>query len=94
LYTDDTPVQSNELYGGLLLSRKAHARILNVDSSEALAMDGVHSFYCYSDIEPERNVMGPIVQDEYCFAPNVVTCVGQIIGILIADTQVTCNNSK
>jgi len=40
-YTDDIPVQKNELYGCLVLSSKAHAKIVSVDYSPALELPGV-----------------------------------------------------
>ena len=31
--------------------------------------------------------MGAVVYDEECFASEVVTCVGQPIGVVVADTE-------
>ena len=39
------------LYGGLLTSPHAHARILNIDSSKALALPGVHAVLTHEDVE-------------------------------------------
>ena len=41
----------------LVLSRKAHARILNVDPSEALQLAGVHSYICHKDVQGQ-NICG------------------------------------
>ena len=40
-YTDDIPVQKNELYGCLVLSTKARAKITSVDYSPAMEIPGV-----------------------------------------------------
>ena len=31
--------------------------------------------------------MGAVVHDEECFASEVVTCIGQPIGVIVADTE-------
>lgn len=31
--------------------------------------------------------MGAVVYDEECFASEVVTCIGQPIGVIVADTE-------
>ncbi len=38
------------LYGGLLTSPHAHARILNIDASEAKALPGVHAVLTHEDV--------------------------------------------
>lgn len=53
-YTDDIPVQKNELYGCLVLSTKAHAKILSVDSSPAMELPGVVDFVSYKDLPDEK----------------------------------------
>lgn len=40
-YTDDIPVHKNELYGALVLSTKAHAKIVGIDTEAALNLPGV-----------------------------------------------------
>ncbi|XP_066271857.1 xanthine dehydrogenase/oxidase-like [Branchiostoma lanceolatum] len=86
VYTDDMPWIQGELYLGLVLSRKAHAKIVSIDPSEALKLPGVETFVSAEDV-PGSNITGPIVMDEEVFASEKVTCVGQIIGAVLADTQ-------
>lgn len=50
LYVDDMPHFQNELYAAVVLSTKAHARILSIDESEALKVEGVVRFFCARDI--------------------------------------------
>ena len=47
-YTDDIPVQKNELHGCMLLSTKPHAKLVGVDTSVALDMPGVVDYVSLS----------------------------------------------
>jgi len=87
-YTDDIPVHKNELYGYLVLSTKAHARILNVDPSGALDMPGVVDYVSYQDLPSEKdNWWGAPNCDEQFFATEKVNTIGQPIGIILADSS-------
>ncbi|CAN6312206.1 unnamed protein product [Urochloa humidicola] len=91
-YTDDTPTPPNTLHAALVLSKKAHARILSIDDSIAKSSPGFVGLFLSKDI-PGTNHTGPIVHDEEVFASDVVTCVGQIIGIVVADTHDNAKNA-
>ena len=64
---------ADELHLALVTSSKAHARILKVDPSKALAMPGVVTYIDHQDI-PERgsNTTGHVVHDETVFATDKV----------------------
>lgn len=84
-YTDDIPVQRNELYGCLVLSTKAHAKILSVDASAALDLPGVHDYVDHNDLPNEKaNWWGAPVCDEVFFAVDEVFTAGQPIGMILA----------
>uniref|UniRef100_A0A0D9VSA3 FAD-binding PCMH-type domain-containing protein n=1 Tax=Leersia perrieri TaxID=77586 RepID=A0A0D9VSA3_9ORYZ len=85
-YTDDTPTPPNTLHAALVLSTKAHARILCIDASLAKSSPGFVGLFLSKDV-PGANHTGPVVHDEEVFASDVVTCVGQIVGIVVADTH-------
>lgn len=85
-YLDDVPKQLGELYGGLVMSTKAHALVLSIDPSEALSLEGVHGFVDYRDV-PHCNKWGIILKDEEFFATNEVLHVGQVIGLILADSK-------
>ena len=52
IYIDDIPRMKNELHLAFVTSSKAHARLVNIDATEALSSDeGVIAFYCHKDIE-------------------------------------------
>lgn len=86
-YTDDIPVQKNELYGCLVLSTKAHAKLVSVDYSPAMELPGVVSFVDHTDMPtPEANWFGAPVCDEVFLAVNEVFTAGQPIGMILADS--------
>ncbi|XP_053315311.1 xanthine dehydrogenase/oxidase [Spea bombifrons] len=85
VYCDDIPHYENELYLALISSTKAHANIISVDTAEAECSPGFVCSLFAKDI-PGSNITG-ILHDETIFADNVVTCVGHIIGAIVADTQ-------
>ncbi|KAJ9295695.1 hypothetical protein DTO271G3_5718 [Paecilomyces variotii] len=86
-YTDDIPNQKNELYGCLVLSTKAHAKILNVDVSAALDIPGVYDYIDHTSLpSPEANWWGAPNRDEVFFAVDKVTTAGQPIGIILANS--------
>ncbi|KAN0059894.1 hypothetical protein ACQY0O_008469 [Thecaphora frezii] len=88
IYIDDMPPVANELHGALVLSQRAHAKLLRVDVSEALRMPGVVDFVTARDIPAGgSNVWNPPAMDEVFFAEDEVHCVGQLIGIVVADTK-------
>lgn len=87
IYLDDMPKWENELYLALVLSTKAHAKILSIDPSEALKIPGVHRFFSANDLTDHENEVGPIFHDETVFVKDKVFSQGQIIGAIVADDQ-------
>ncbi|KAG8624283.1 hypothetical protein KVT40_007350 [Elsinoe batatas] len=84
-YTDDIPVQKNELYGCLVLSTKAHAKLVEVDPKPALDLPGVVDYVDHTDLPNEKaNWWGAPNCDEVFFAVDQVFTAGQPIGIILA----------
>ena len=69
----------------MVLSTHSHARI-TVDSSAAEQMEGVHGYVSVKDVRGSNTNSGP-GQDEEVFADGKVTYIGQLIGLVVADTQ-------
>uniref|UniRef100_A0A8C2A4F2 Xanthine dehydrogenase/oxidase n=1 Tax=Cyprinus carpio TaxID=7962 RepID=A0A8C2A4F2_CYPCA len=98
IYCDDIPCYENELRLALVTSTKAHALIKSIDTSDAMEVPGVVAFISAKDI-PGSNLTGPVFNDETVFADDKVffifyilsefsvTCVGHILGAIVADTQ-------
>ncbi|KAI0562192.1 CO dehydrogenase flavoprotein [Gracilaria domingensis] len=84
-YLDDIPKFDRELQAALVMSSEANARILAVDYSDAKKTPGVFKIVDVKNIQG-NNMIGPIFQDEPCFADGKVTTVGQIIAVVTAET--------
>lgn len=93
LYIDDIPRYANELYLGLVLSQRAHARIVSIDPSAALAQDGVHLFLSAEDLPGHSNEWGAIFHDDVVFASGEVLHFGQIVAAVVADDQLTAQRA-
>jgi len=88
VYTDDIADPPFTKHGALLLSTRAHAKVVGIDASAALAMPGGCRFIHAADVPAKgTNVVGDIVADEELFVTKETRHVGEIIGVLVADTQ-------
>lgn len=87
-YVDDIPPQSEELFCGLVLSTRSHARIISVDWSPALESSGVVGHLDHNSLSsPDLNMWGSLKHDEQFFATDTVDSHGQVIGVVLADSQ-------
>ncbi|MES2510433.1 MAG: xanthine dehydrogenase molybdopterin binding subunit [Pseudomonadota bacterium] len=84
-YVDDIPEIKGTLFAAPILSTVAHGRLLGVDGTAALAMPGVRGMVLASDI-PGDSTLASFAQDEPVFAKDTVQHVGQVIGLVVADT--------
>ena len=82
VYTDDLQLP-RMLHGALLRSPHAHARILSIDASEALAMPGVHLVLTGADL-PTRYGVIPVAMDETALAVDKVLFVGDELAAVVA----------
>uniref|UniRef100_A0A2K6CJH7 FAD-binding PCMH-type domain-containing protein n=1 Tax=Macaca nemestrina TaxID=9545 RepID=A0A2K6CJH7_MACNE len=81
VYIDDMPCIDQELFLAPITSTRAHAKIISIDISEALALPGVVDVITAEDVPGDNNYQGEIF-----YAQNEVICVGQIVGTVAADT--------
>ncbi len=73
------------LHAALVCSPHAHARILSVDRSAALSIDGVAAVLTAQDI-PGHNQIGVIHKDHPCLADEVVRFAGDCVALVAAET--------
>ena len=85
VYADDLTLP-RMLFGKLLRSIHAHARILSIDASEALAMPGVHAVITGKDL-PEYFGIIPWTQDEQALCEDKARYVGDAIAAVAADSE-------
>eukprot|EP00057_Strongylocentrotus_purpuratus_P024304 XP_011678778.1 PREDICTED: xanthine dehydrogenase/oxidase [Strongylocentrotus purpuratus] len=86
VYIDDMPKISGELHMAFVYSGRAHAKIIAIDPSKALAMEGVRDFISAVDV-PGSNYVGVNFQDEELFATKEVMYIGHAVGAIVADTK-------
>ncbi|KAK3087977.1 hypothetical protein FSP39_013013 [Pinctada imbricata] len=85
-FVGDMPRFKDELYLSPVCSLKAHAKIVSVDTSEALKEAGVIGYYNHTDVIGQ-NWFGLIMKDEELFASEEVHCYGQMIGVIAATSE-------
>lgn len=84
-YVDDVPEVRGTLHAAPILSKVARGKLLGVDAGEALAMPGVKGVVLAQDI-PGDPILATFVHDEPIFARDTVEFVGQVVGLVVADT--------
>ncbi|MDO9146007.1 xanthine dehydrogenase molybdopterin binding subunit [Rhodoferax sp.] len=84
-YIDDIPEVRGTLYAAPVLSRVAHGKLLGVDTQAALALPGVHAVLLAADV-PGSKMLAAFAGDEPVFAIDSVQHVGQVIGLVVADS--------
>jgi 4-hydroxybenzoyl-CoA reductase subunit alpha len=87
IYTDDLTFP-NMLYGALLQSPLAHARILNIDTSKARKLPGVKAVVTAKDLDIIPYGVSPARYDETIMAVNKVRYVGdEVAGVAAVDLE-------
>jgi len=86
VYIDDIPLAEGTCHGYILMSEKAHAKILRIDPSKALKLEGVYDFATAADI-PGKNECGAIFKGEPILADGLVEYVGQPIAVIVAQSH-------
>jgi CO/xanthine dehydrogenase Mo-binding subunit len=74
------------LHAKVVRSDRAHARILGIDTSEALAVSDVVAVVTAKDLEPLFARFGHIIADHYILAPDKVRYFGEPVAVVLAET--------
>ncbi|APA12942.1 hypothetical protein sscle_10g077120 [Sclerotinia sclerotiorum 1980 UF-70] len=85
-YIDDMPRQHRELFGAMVLSSRAHAKLVDVDWKPAIESGLALGYVDINDIPIDANLWGSIVKDEPFFADGKVFSHGQPIGLVYAES--------
>ena len=85
LYAADIPAD-NLKYGVVFRSPHHYARILEIDTTNALKMPGVLQVLTAEDI-PGDKIFGPLVPDQPSLAQEVVRHLGEPVALIIAETR-------
>ncbi|XP_066544615.1 aldehyde oxidase 6 isoform X2 [Amia ocellicauda] len=86
VYCDDIPRTEGELFMVMVTSTRPYAKLINIDISEALKVPGVEDVITAKDI-PGKKFRTFTGIDEELLAENEVSCVGQIVCAVVADTR-------
>ncbi|XP_016406925.1 aldehyde oxidase 6 [Sinocyclocheilus rhinocerous] len=86
VYCDDLPQTDSELFLVIVTSSRPHAKITHIDFSEALKLPGVVDVITAKDI-PGKRFRTFIGYDEELLAEDEVTCVGQMVCAVVADSK-------
>jgi carbon-monoxide dehydrogenase large subunit len=94
-YVDDIRLPGT-LHGAFVRSPHAHALIKSIDISEAIAIDGVHAVYTFSDLDDPMNrpavqtYPSPLIKQDlrpFPLAKEEVCYVGEPMAFIVADTR-------
>ncbi|MBQ1264626.1 MAG: selenium-dependent xanthine dehydrogenase [Oscillospiraceae bacterium] len=82
-------------YGSAVRSKYARAKVLSIDASAALALDGVIGVLTAEDI-PGDNIIGHIKHDQYTLIPvgGITHYLGDAIALVVARDQKTLEKAK
>ena len=89
-YADDLPVTTGTLHAHVIRSPRAHARIVGIDASDALAQDGVWAVVTGEDV---RKLSDPFLialkapVNQWSLAVERVRYVGEPVALVVADTR-------
>jgi xanthine dehydrogenase molybdopterin binding subunit/xanthine dehydrogenase small subunit len=89
IYVDDATVGQNMLEVWPVCAPHAHARILRRDAAAASAMPGVSAVLMAEDV-PGLNDVGAVRHDEILLAENEIFYHGQIVALVVGETQDIC----
>ncbi len=99
-YCDDISLPAGTLQGVLIHATQASCDLKSVDIEMASKMPGVIKIVLYDDLAKVggSNKLGPVMKDEEVFATKRIRHVGQVIGIVMAETldqaHKACNTVK
>ncbi len=91
-YTDDIPEVRGTLHAAPILSTVAHGRLRGVDAAPALAMPGVQAVVLHADIAGDP-MLAAFAHDEPVFAFETVQHVGQVVGLVVADSAMAARRA-
>lgn len=85
-YIDDLPLTEGTLHAAPILSNAANGRIISLDLSAVMSSEGVRAVVTAEDI-PGDKLLASFTHDEPVFASQRVEHIGQVLGLVVADTH-------
>ncbi|MDB5895760.1 MAG: xanthine dehydrogenase molybdopterin binding subunit, partial [Rhodoferax sp.] len=84
-YIDDLPEVRGTLHAAPVMSNVAYGRLRGIDDTAARAMPGVRGIVYSADVPGDR-MLAAFAGDEPVFAIDTVQHIGQVVGLVVADT--------
>ena len=75
------------LHGKILRSPHAHAKIVHIETADAIALPGVKAVITGKDVEKLSKPYGPVIHDEMALHPNKVRYVGDEVAAVAAISE-------
>ncbi len=91
-YIDDIPEARGTLHAAPILSPVAHGHLRGVNTQAAQALPGVRGVVLAADI-PGDTLLATFMHDEPIFAIDTVQHVGQVIGLVVADSAMAARRA-
>lgn len=85
-YVADDAGPQGTLFVLPVTSSVAHGRLKSIDTASAVTASGVHCVLTAKDVVGD-NIWGPIVHTEPLFAESEILCVGQVVAVVVAETE-------
>jgi len=92
VYVDDIQEIKGTLYAAPIVSTVAHGRLKNIDLRAALSITGVKGVVLASDIKGDK-LFANFAHDEPIFALDHVHHIGQVVGLVVADSVMTARRA-
>lgn len=96
-YINDMSPQPGELWAAFVPAKRVHAKVSQINATEALRMPGVRYFFSAKDIPGENNFMpkSDLITDseELFLGTGTVLYHDQPVGIILADSMEIANNA-
>ena len=93
VYLDDIIELQGTLFALPFDLPSAHAENIRIELTEAMALKGVVTILTEHNI-PGENQIGGIIPDEPLFAGDAVHFWGQVLGIIIAESEFICRQAR
>jgi xanthine dehydrogenase large subunit len=86
VYVSDINLGEQMLYGRVVYSPYAKAKIVDYNLAQALKVEGVVDILDFKRI-PGANELNPLKHDEPCLAKDFVNCIGQAVFLIAATSE-------
>jgi len=81
------------LYGKILRSEHAHAKIISIDSTIARRLPGVYRVFSSQDLDQPVPRFGPIKTDQPLLADKITRYHGEPVAVVLADSEETAKRA-